>query len=231
MAQAKTVRAWLEERIEHGKPLNDPYSRRVLKVSETYGLDISLKQARGHGELISARPQARSRQTPIFSRLTSKERTNYEIGFEMRDEAKRLAELSGKSVSFDEMFARRSESPLFSELADKRTIRELFRSALTPEGYFKQTDNLERPMFLYDRYGKYSITVKGARQASKIGDYHNAVKLFEQKGDASALEKFKGKYVTDSLGKRHRFITDRTILGRHIESGETDILHIYDLWR
>lgn len=56
------------------------------------------------------------------------------------------------------------------------------------------------------------IKVKGRKASSPVGRYMNAVKDFVNSGDASHLAPFKGRAITDTRGKVHRFETDPNTL-------------------
>jgi len=72
----------------------------------------------------------------------------------------------------------------------------------------KPRDTLEREILLYRETGSYHVTVRSSTTASRIGDYHNAVRHFVQTGDATRLRAFDGKFIIDARGNRHRFLTD-----------------------
>lgn len=221
-----TVRQWLNEKLETGKTLNDSYSRRILKAAEKYGFDITLTQARGHGDIAKHKPLPKDKITPITARFTPKEGNCYRVGLDIIREMRRLNAL-GENRTFDQMYRIYSNFKSFPKEADKKTVKNLVRSALTPKGYVKESDRLERNLIFYNKEGQYNISVKGNEKARQISKYHQAVKLYRDKGDYSGLEQFKGKYVIDSQGKKRYFITDKRLLDRFIEFGETDFYEIY----
>jgi hypothetical protein len=225
--KTRTVIQWLNERIESEKPLNDSYTRRVLKTAERYGLDITLKQARGHGDRAGLKLLPKARQVPITARFTEKEKLNYEIGRDIINEARRVKAQEGRILSFDQIYTQRHALPIFPKEADKRVIKGMVRSALTKDGYVKDHDFLEHTLKIHDSKGSYWVTVRGSKKRSLIGQYHNAVKHYRLTGDASELKKFKGKSFVDVYGKKHYFLTSTRILDRLIEFGDTDFLELY----
>jgi len=72
----------------------------------------------------------------------------------------------------------------------------------------KRRDTLERELLLYRETGSYHVTVRSSTTASRIGDYHNAVRHFVQTGDAAKLRAFDGKFIIDAHGNRHGFLAD-----------------------
>ena len=83
----------------------------------------------------------------------------------------------------------------------------------------KSDDRLPRPLRFYDERGEIVITVRTSHDASLIGEYHNAVRVRAETGDAGALRKFEGKAVQDVEGTRHPFITDSHTLNRFARAG------------
>ncbi len=72
----------------------------------------------------------------------------------------------------------------------------------------KPRDTLERELLLYDRSGSYFLTVRSSTSASRISEYHNAVRALVYENDPSKLRLFEGKFIVDTQGTRHRFLTD-----------------------
>jgi len=221
-----TVRQWLNEKLETGKTLDDSYSRRILKTAEKYGLDITLTQARGHGDITKHKSLPKDKITPITARFTPKEETSYQVGLKIISEMRRL-KASGEDRSFDKTYEMFYQLKSFPKEADKKTVKSLVGNALTPKGYVKESDRLERNLIFYNKDGQYNVSVKGIEKARQISEYHQAVKLYRDKGDYSGLEQFKGKYVLDSQGRKRYFITDKKLMDRFIEFGETDFYEIY----
>jgi hypothetical protein len=77
------------------------------------------------------------------------------------------------------------------------------------------------------RKGLREITVSDSRQASQIGRYWNAVKLYLETGDASGLRQFEGQYVTDINDRRFPFLIDRQELDRLGNAGVLSFETIY----
>jgi hypothetical protein len=74
----------------------------------------------------------------------------------------------------------------------------------------------------FDQQGRVpeGIQFKSRQEESRYASYLNAVKKFQETGDDSSLQKFKGKTVKDVDGKKHTLVTDKNILGRLIEFDE-----------
>lgn len=88
-------------------------------------------------------------------------------------------------------------------------------------------DPLERRMLFYDRKGSYYVVVGSSTTATRISDYHNAIRRFLETGDFSHLRKFAGKYVVDVDGKRHSFLTDRNAIRGLARAGQFGFESIY----
>lgn len=91
----------------------------------------------------------------------------------------------------------------------------------------KPRDQLERQMLFYDRKGSYAVTVRSSTSASRIGEYHNAVRRFLETGDDSRIRPFEGKSIVDARGRRHRFLTDPDAIRRLARAGTFGFDSIY----
>ena len=80
-------------------------------------------------------------------------------------------------------------------------------------------DRLPRSMRFYSPEGEVPITVLGSKDASKISEYHVAVKQRLETGDSRLLQRFQGEAVLDAEGRRHPFITDPAALHRLARAG------------
>lgn len=110
------------------------------------------------------------------------------------------------------------------------TVRRFATSALRRVGdrwVARSQDRLERRMLLYDPTGTFHVTVRSSTAASRIGAYHNSVRRFLETGDDSKLRAFKGKFVVDAEGRRHRFLTDPAMIRRLARAGEFRFESIY----
>src|SRR3989442_946140 len=72
----------------------------------------------------------------------------------------------------------------------------------------KKYDKISRVMIINEKGRQISFEVNDSRNASKIGEYGNAVKEFLNTGNVELLLKFKNKKVKDSHGNLHTFETD-----------------------
>jgi len=75
-------------------------------------------------------------------------------------------------------------------------------------------DHLLRLLALPSPKGLFEIFVNDSLEASRVGEYWNAVALFINKGDSSGIQSFDGEGVTDINGEFHFFLTDLTELKR-----------------
>jgi hypothetical protein len=82
-------------------------------------------------------------------------------------------------------------------------------------------------VLLYDPKGSFHVTVGSSAAATRIAEYHNALRWYLEKGDPSRLKAFAGKYVVDIEGKRHPFLTDRKAIDRLARPGQFGFESIY----
>lgn len=89
------------------------------------------------------------------------------------------------------------------------TVRKYIGSALYKKHnrlIAKKSDNLLRKVPIYKNCGEISITIKGNRQATLVGQYHSAIGRLPH--DRSALLPFKKIKIKDSYGKTHTLETN-----------------------
>ncbi|MHB8487391.1 MAG: hypothetical protein ACYDCM_16885 [Candidatus Acidiferrales bacterium] len=117
---------------------------------------------------------------------------------------------------------------------DPRVVTRLAKSALRKRknGQYaaKPTDKLLRILAIPapdEKGGKREIAVRDSRQATILGRYWAAVQKYLQTGDFSALNKFRGKRITDASGKRVPLLTDLTELDRLGSAGVWSFESIY----
>lgn len=115
-------------------------------------------------------------------------------------------------------------------VSPKEVVR-LGGSALrkTPTGRYvaKPTDDLLRVLSLPGKRGLREIALDDSREASLVGRYWDAVRLYLQTGDASALRRFRGKFVRDADGRRFDLLTDLDELNRWGSAGVLTFESIY----
>ena len=90
-------------------------------------------------------------------------------------------------------------------------LRHLGQSVHKSRNYWhiNKTDRIQMEMRFYERgVGHISIVTANSRDRSTIGKYFAAAKKAIEKGDTSALNRFKGKSIVDANGVRHEFETD-----------------------
>jgi hypothetical protein len=110
------------------------------------------------------------------------------------------------------------------------TVRRLAGTALVRvRGRWKSkpADRLERRMLFYDRRGSTFVTVRSSTTASRIGEYHNAIKEFLETGHPSKLNAFRGMSFLDVKGKRRQFLTRPMVIRRLARVGEFRFESIY----
>ncbi|MGB6821175.1 MAG: hypothetical protein WBE21_03770 [Candidatus Acidiferrales bacterium] len=117
---------------------------------------------------------------------------------------------------------------------DPRVVARLGKSALRKRknGQYaaKRTDRLLRILAIPapdEKGGKREIAIRDSRQATFLGRYWAAVQKYLQTGDSSALNKFRGKRITDASGKRVPLLTDLTELDRLGSAGVWSFESIY----
>jgi hypothetical protein len=95
-----------------------------------------------------------------------------------------------------------------------RLAPDAFRQLPNGRIVAKKRDRLLRPLPLPSPKGLVEIFVNDSRAASRIGEFWNAVALYINKGDSSAVQLFDGEGVSDINGQFHFFLTDLTELQR-----------------
>jgi hypothetical protein len=114
---------------------------------------------------------------------------------------------------------------------DPRTVRRLAGPALRklPAGRYLATksDRLLRMLILPTPSGLAEIAIKGSRDASTLAEYWNAVELFLQTGDETAVGAFKGRAVTNARGERVPLLTDPDELERLGSAGVLSFESLY----
>jgi hypothetical protein len=114
---------------------------------------------------------------------------------------------------------------------DPRTATRLGRSALRKgsNGRYKakKSDRLLRVLVIPSREGLREIAIRDSHQASQLAEYWNAVQRYLQTGDASGIDNFRGKSITDASGKRVPLITDLNELDRLGSAGAFSFESLY----
>jgi len=91
----------------------------------------------------------------------------------------------------------------------------------------RPTDTLLRVLAIPSPEGVREIALRDSRQASRLGEYWTAVRKFLATGDASGLENFRGKRITDASGKRIPLLTDLEELNRLGSAGVLSFESLY----
>lgn len=108
------------------------------------------------------------------------------------------------------------------EHVDPRTVRKYLRGELRDRGRPTKADRRKREMLVPTPLGNVPATVRGSRQASRLGKYMSAVGKYLRTGDIQALAKFKG----DSIAG-HRLVTDPDLLSSLAQAGALTLDEIY----
>jgi lambda repressor-like predicted transcriptional regulator len=114
-----------------------------------------------------------------------------------------------------------------------RTVSRLGRSALRKgtNGRYKTIakDRLLRVLVIPTKKGMREVATRDSQQATLVAEYWIAVHRYidPETHDASSLRKFKGKYVTDSNGKKVPLLTDLSKLDRLASAGVLSFETIY----
>ncbi len=91
----------------------------------------------------------------------------------------------------------------------------------------KAYDRLLRVVMVVSQDGLREVATRDSRQASKAGKHSAAVHRYLQTGDASALARFKGKYIIDVTGEKIPLLTDLEELD---ELGSAGVLSFESLY-
>lgn len=114
---------------------------------------------------------------------------------------------------------------------DPRTVVRLGGSALRKRasGRYeaRSSDRLLRVLVVLTPQGKREIALRDSRQASQVAEHWNAVHRYLEKGDASALQKFHGKHITDASGAQVPLLTDLDELDRLGNAGVLSFESLY----
>lgn len=114
---------------------------------------------------------------------------------------------------------------------DPRTVRRYVGSALRQRALrqrYKPTasDRLARTLNVITPEGTQPVTVRDSRTASRIAEYMNAVRTYVNKGELSALERFRGQSF-QAAGVRYTFVTDPNTLELLADAGVLAFEQLY----
>ena len=87
-------------------------------------------------------------------------------------------------------------------------------------------DRITRGVTFLTSSGKRAGVVRDSRTASALGEHLNAVKVFVNDRDDTALSRFRGKHFRVS-GQVYEFVTDRATLERLADAGELAVEGLY----
>jgi hypothetical protein len=101
----------------------------------------------------------------------------------------------------------------------RRLARAAFRRLRNGRYIAKPTDHLLRILLIPSDKGLTEIAVNDSRQSISIKEYWAAVDRYLVTGDASLLQKFRGRRIRNAEGKRIPLLTDLDELGRQASAG------------
>jgi len=129
---------------------------------------------------------------------------------------------------------RRGENPRNvindSEISEKNLLKHLGNNIKIKNKTIKVTksDKIPRQMIISEHGKETLIIVKNSKDASKIGEYHNAKRQFLETGKSSGLKKFKKIKIKDIDGKSHQFETSpKKIIEIEDRKEEPEFFDIY----
>jgi hypothetical protein len=105
--------------------------------------------------------------------------------------------------------------------------RSALRKNKTGRYTAKRTDRLLRVLMVPASDGPREVAVRNSRQASLLAEYWIAVQKYLETGDASAVEKFQGKLITDASGKKVPLLTELGELNRLGSAGVLSFESLY----
>jgi hypothetical protein len=91
----------------------------------------------------------------------------------------------------------------------------------------KASDRLLRVLVIPTNKGSGEIAVRDSRQATQLSEHWIAVHRYLQTGDASSIDKFRGKKITDAKGKKVPLVTDLDELNRLGSAGAFSFESLY----
>lgn len=178
----------------------------------------------------SARTVAQNRDLSRRNNLKSVPRTVQQYFSRSRtfqDTWDHIVQVSGKMRSENVSLQRASRELGVSPNQVLRLARPAFRRLRNGRYVAKPIDRLLRILVLPSPKGLVEIAITDSRQASLIGEYWNALHRYLSTGDASQLEKFRKRRVTNASGKRIPLLTDLDELGRQASVGEFRFESLY----
>jgi len=129
---------------------------------------------------------------------------------------------------------RRGENPRNvindSQISKKNILKHLGNNIKIKDHTIKVTklDKIPREMIISENGKEIPIIVKNSKDASKIGQYHNAKRQFLESGDSSNLKKFKKIKIRDADGVSHQFETSsKKIIEIEDRKEEPEFFDIY----
>ncbi len=180
-----------------------------------YAYRKELARQRGYESVATYRTERKAER--FLERLTPSRRNTYD----------RVLEAVG--------IARRNPDKPLSRIAREagtttKTITKYAGSAVDRSGRkwdVKQSDTLPRLMNVLTPEGTETVVIRDSKEATLLAKYSNALKRYLQTGDATEIEKFKGKTIT-VRGKRVDLITNRDEIDKLTRGGVIDEYEPYE---
>jgi len=177
------------------------YERRIARA---LAKGLSKSQARGH-------PKPREQPTRA-RKLKPLDRAKLQLGLKILRQEKSFTK-AAKAVKL-------SPERLRSYAAEKGIVEKHGRRWV-----FKL--DLTRRVLVFSDGQRSTITVNKDTQASRIGEYMNAVRRFLETNNRKHLKPFVGKSVTDADGKKHLLETRSNTLYRLAHTGGSSFEQVY----
>lgn len=84
----------------------------------------------------------------------------------------------------------------------------------------KARDDLQRELLFLFPHGTEFVAFRGSIRAATVGRYWAAVRTYVERGDATALLKFRGRSIIDAQGRRLRLVTDLDVIRSLARAGQ-----------
>jgi hypothetical protein len=196
-------------------------SRPCIEVYVSITMKHPNKRARRKGDPKRLTSAAVSRKTPRsaaqYNALPDRSKDTLERALKV------ITKMRGEKLSLKKAALEAGVKP--------ETVKRWAGSALTKRanGRYatKKSDQLLRVLKIPSADGTRDIPVRGSRQATLLAEFWNAAHHYLETGDASRLEKFKGKSIKTADGTEIPLPTDRAELNRLGSAGVLSFESLY----
>jgi hypothetical protein len=170
------------------------------------------------------RPKTKKKRQASAPRTAAQYQTLPEKSKDTLDRAYRvLSKLRNDKTSLKKASREVGISPVTA----KRWVGSALKKSDSGRYVPKASDNLVRMLRVPDEGGMRDVAVKGAREATFIAKYWNALDRYIKTGDSSELEKFRGKSIKDAKGNEISLPTDRAQLRTLGRAGVLSFENLY----